>query len=385
MNGGTTMSDLLVGKDIDLLKKTVRSFLNQHILPTEQYKGQSFTKPSDKEGLRKKAQELGLWALYVKKEWGGAGLSLFEMVQIIEEASQHRYGLANPVNGAFGSELPTFLGNCTDEQVEQFIKPSIINGKSCYSAIWEEEEDVKLDNLTFKAVQQGENWILNGKKAFVSNVDDAGFGVILVHCYSNEGEKQPTLFLLDKDDDIKKEESRLVDVEGTHHLVFNDFVISDNRRIGKIGEGLNMLRDWIAEAQVLLSARCIGVGATAIELAKKYASVRVTRGKTLSEFPSVRSMIAQSFVDLQAARLMVNDAAKKVEEKENGYERAAAMAKVVATENVSKIVDKALQIHGGSGFSGDLPIERWYKEIRIARIKWVKNDIIIDNVANSIL
>jgi acyl-CoA dehydrogenase len=381
------MSELLLEKELELLKNTVHSFIKEKVAPAELSPG-TYVKELPKDvviRLQAEAQKVGLQALGAKKKWGGSGLTLFARTILLEEATQHRLGLFHPAADAFGGEFPRFLEKCSNEQIEWFVKPAIKEGKGCFIALWEELEDNHLEKLTTSAVKEGDEWILNGNKSYIQNLEQSAFGVILVNCLLDNGQTQPTLFLLDSNNQLEQKETILIDVQSTHSISLSNYRVNDNQRIGQVGEGADLIKQWLAEAQVLLGAKSIGVAVKALEYGKKYAALRITRGKALAEFPTIRSMLAKAFINLQAARLMVQDAAKKVDSNNHDWALAAQMAKLQATETASKIIDDVLQIHGGAGFAGDLPIERWYKEIRIARVNLQKAETIIENVAGSIL
>lgn len=380
------MTDLLVDKEVGILKKTVQSFIKEHVLPVE-LSPEKYVKELPNEvvaRLQAEAKKSGLQAIGAKKEWGGTGLSLSARVLLLEEAAKHRVGLYHPAADAFGGEFPSFLEKCSVEQIEKYIRPAIAKGKGCFVAVWEEQEDNNLENLTTTAVKEGNGWILNGVKVYIQNMDQSSFGVILANCQIDNGDLQPALFLVDSNL-LDTKETVLIDVQTVHSFSLNGLRVHDNQRIGEIGEGKDLVEQWLAESQVLLGAKSIGVAIKALEYGKQYTKLRITRGKPLAEFPTIRTMLAKAVLNLQAARLMVNDAAQKVENKENDWQLAAQMAKLHATETASKVIDDVLQIHGGSGFAGDLPIERWYKEIRIARVNLQKAETIIENIAETIL
>lgn len=381
------MSELLIDKELELLKRTVQSFIKESVVPAELSPGEYVKKLPEEvvSRLQKEAKSTGLQALGAKKEWGGAGLSVLARAILLEEAAQHRLGLYHPAGDAFGGEFPRFLERCSNEQIEWLVKPAINEGKGCFIALWEEHEDNYLENLTSSAIKDGNEWVLNGKKTYIQNLEQSAFGAVLVNCLLDNGESQPTLFLLELDDQINKQETVLIDVQTTHSISLKNYRVNDNQRIGNVGEGAELMKQWLAEAQILLGAKSIGVAAKAIEYGKQFAKIRITRGQPLAEFPSIRTMLAKAVITLQSARLMVQDAAKKVDTQASDSELAAQMAKLHATETAAKIIDDVLQIHGGTGYAGDLPIERWFKEIRIARLNLQKAETIIENVAGSIL
>jgi acyl-CoA dehydrogenase len=363
-----------------ILKQNAVSFVRKYILPQEQ-KQIPFESISY---LQEKAKEMGYWSLGSKKEWGGAELSLADRVSILEKAVQHRWGFQLPALGAFGADLPRFLETCTDQQINQYVLPAVKSGKGCFLAIWEQHEDTTLDYLNCQAVEKGNTWIINGEKHYIENPYQTDFGIVLVNCIV-KGEKKPTLFIIESSDSITKKENRLLDVENTFSLYFSNVALSKDRIIGKVGQGMALLREWLIESQILLAAKCLGIAQQAIQISIEYASYRKTRGKSLSEFPTIKTMLARSHMEICSARLLVQEAATKFDNQTEDLEQYANMAKIMATEVSSKAVDNALQIHGGAGYAGDLPIQHWFKEMRIARIKQGRTEQLLMNIADSLM
>lgn len=374
----------ILEKDVSIIKRTVNSFIKEQVVLAEQAQRGYVSNLSEDtaQTLKEKAQAIGFKALGAKKDWGGAELSLLDRTVIYEEAAQHRLGLFHPASDAFGEEVPIFLEHCTQDQIGKFVKPAVQQGNGCFIALWEENEDNHLERLTSTAVRDGDEWVINAHKSYIQKMENASFGVILVNCIEQNGVAKPTLFIVDLKDPFVKKETKLIDVMKTHDLFFNDVRFHDNRRIGVVGEGVQLIKQWLTDSQVLLGARCLGISTRALQYAQDYARLRITRGKPLAEFPSIRTMIAEGFVNLRAARLMIQDAATKVDNKEYDAAISAKMAKLIATDVASKIIDDALQIHGGAGFAGDIPIERWYKEIRFARLSLQKRETILEEIAN---
>lgn len=381
--GGTGVEDVFVESDLVLLKRTVKSFVAEQVAVLEQSQKDYLQKlPTEQvELLQSKARKAGLFALGAKDEWGGAGVSLFIRSVIYEEAAKHRLGLYHPAADAFGEELPSFLEQCTLEQIETYVKPAIERGKGCFIALWEEQEDNQMERLRCEAVNQDGHWVLNGHKSYIQKLEQSSFGITLVNCLGDKGAKEPTLFILAPTDSYELKETVLMNVQTRHGVILKDVRLSDDRRIGKVGEGSQLIKQWLAEAQVLLGARCLGVAEKAMHYARDYAKLRITRGRPLIEFPAVQTMIAESVLNTKAARLMVHDAAKKIDAGEKDGRISAKLAKLFATEAAAKIIDDSLQICGGSGYAGDLPIERWYKEIRLARVDLEKKETILEEIA----
>lgn len=381
------MSDLLLEKEVQTLKRTVQSFVREHVEPAERSNGQ-YVKELPKEEvvqLYKKAQAYGIRSLGAKQEWGGAGLSLYTRTILLEEASQHRLGLFHPAADAFGGGIPAFLEKCSPEQIDTYVKPAIKEGKGCFISLWEEQEDNHIDRLSTLAVRDGDQWVISGKKSYIQNLKQSSFGVVLVNCQINNGEQKPTLFLIEIDDRLEVTETVLIDVQQVNNISFNQYRIHEKQIIGSVGEGAELIRHYLAEAQIELGARCLGIAVKALDYGKEFAKLRITRGKPLAHFPSIRTMLTKATINIQAARLIVSDAAQKVDSLQINWELAAQIAKMQAIETAADIIDDVLQILGGAGFAGDLPIERWYKEIRIARLSLQKSETIIENVAETFL
>ncbi|MEH7380431.1 acyl-CoA dehydrogenase family protein [Bacillus sp. JJ1533] len=377
------MEDLLPEKALENLKKTVRLFVTNQVAPLERLE-KEYVQEFSKEkiaSLQEKAWSAGFKALGAKKEWGGKGLSLYERSVIYEEASQHRLGIYHPAGDSFGEELPNILEKCKQNQIEKYVKPAIKQGKGCFIALWEEEDDNHIENINCLAIKNNKGWLINGSKSYIQKLDQSNFGIILVNCLDINGEKQPTLFIIEVNEATVVKETVLLNVQKSYDLVFKDVLVDDSRRIGAIGEGKELMKQWLTESQILLSARCLGVSARALQYAKDYAKIRITRGKPLAEFPTIRTMIASGIVKLEAARLMVYHAAKKIDQGDMDAESKAKMAKLISIDTASKIIDDTLQIYGGAGFAGDFPMERWYKEIRFASLDLQKKETIIEDIA----
>ena len=384
--GGKIMEETLLENELSILKQTVRSFVKEKVERAE-HTQDGYVRKLSKEvaaSLKETAKTTGLNAMGAKKEWGGGGMSLLARAVLYEEAAKHRLGLYHPAADSFGEELPSLLENCTQEQIDHYVKPAIEHGKGCFVAIWEEHEDNNVEKLTCQAIKRGNDWLIRGKKAFIEKMDQASFGVLLVNCLEEDGIQKPTLFILEPNDLFIRKEITLIDVKSVTCLTFAQMRIPDERRIGNVGDGFALVKKWLAESQVLLSARCLGIAVEALDYAKKFAEIRITRGKPLSEFPSIRTMIANGLLNLHAARLIVHDAAKKLDQGDKDGVVSSQMAKIFTVDTTAKIIDDALQIHGGAGFAGDLPIERWYKEIRIARVYLQKKETILEQIADQI-
>ncbi len=378
------MEQILFSADLKMLQNNVRSFVKDFVLPVERNNRDyaSGFSPETLGRLQNKAKEMGLWAFGAKKEWGGAELSLFEQVVLFEEAVSHNLGFYSTCLGALGPEYPKFLDHCTHEQKEIYIKPTIEAGKDIFVAVFEELESNNLHGIECQAERNDSCWVLNGSKSYVANVENAKIGVVLVNCGQNSEEKLPTLFIVERESLQAIRETRLMNVRSVYQVEFNNLKVDDSQRIGDIGAGIKIISSWIAQKQIILAAKSIGIAKRALEMTQNYVSLRTTRGKPLAEFPSIQAMIAQSVAELKSVRFLVWDAAFHFDRNDELMSQSARISKLMATEAAFNIVDRCLQCHGGAGFSGDLPFERWYKELRIARSDFENKNALQEKIAS---
>ncbi|WP_078427972.1 acyl-CoA dehydrogenase family protein [Alkalihalobacterium alkalinitrilicum] len=194
------MKKMLVEEDSQLLQKNIASFLHKYVIPEEQKVMPSLEKLPEEVvmQLQKKTKEMGLWFLNGKNEWGGSELSIYDQVLLNIVASQHHRGLFDPGCGAFGSDLPSFLDHCTQEQIDKYVVPSIESGRGCYVAMWEKHEGSDLEQLEAHATRSNNGWLLNGEKKYVANIEQAYFGIVLVHVIKNGKKNQPYLLSITK-------------------------------------------------------------------------------------------------------------------------------------------------------------------------------------------
>ncbi|WP_078427971.1 acyl-CoA dehydrogenase family protein [Alkalihalobacterium alkalinitrilicum] len=158
-------------------------------------------------------------------------------------------------------------------------------------------------------------------------------------------------------------------------------MLEQDRIIGEVGEGDRLLQSWITESQVLLASRCLGIAKFALNQAIDYGQMRITRGQPLTRFPAVRTMIATSITEIEAGSLLVKESAKHVTNNHENGPYFAKMAKRYATDVAFKIIDDVLQLHGGAGYTKDLPFERLYKELRFARLEFLNSEVINNDLA----
>jgi len=314
--------------------------------------------------LRQAVLDHGLQAINMPVEWGGAGLSILEQVIVQEELGRLTGALWDVVWRPANA-----LRACTPAQRERYLVPDIRGERRDAVAVTEAGAGSDPQALTTTAVADGDSYVLNGEKWFVTVGDVADFIIVLALV-----DGAPTTFLVDKD----LPGVRINRVPRfTHTFVYEhpEFAFSDVRvgadcRLGAVGQGYDLIRDWFVEERLMLAARTVGAAARATELAAEYANGRVQFGQPISRFQLVQAMLADNVVDVATNRALVYQIAWEADQ---GVDRKtlhakAAVVKLSASEAAGRSADRAVQIFGGRGYMRENPVERLFRELRVDRI-----------------
>jgi acyl-CoA dehydrogenase len=364
MSDGFVLSDEMV-----MLRDNVRKFIKKEIVPREQLI--ELDAPFFPEEILKEVQqlgrELGIWYVDAPEKYGGADLSIFAQTIIAEEASQHRMGAYNAAGGAFGYELPNVIFKGTPDQIERFAVPTIQKGGSGFVGITEPSGGSDPARaIETRAVRDGNKWILNGSKIFISAVEFADWGV--VYARTSEGRNGITAFLVEIDaPGFSYKPIPVIRSWYPKELVFDNCEIPLENQLGEEGQGFKLAEHWLTKGRIPYAAGCIGIAVAALKLAIEYTKQRVTFKTPLADKQAIQWMIADSEVEIKAARWLTWEAAWKADRGEH-FKHEASIAKLYATEVANRVVDRCVQIYGGMGVSKEFPFERWFRELRIKRI-----------------
>jgi acyl-CoA dehydrogenase len=320
--------------------------------------------------IAKKTQSARMWCMGAPREVGGQGLGTFEMCVLTEEMAQHRMGLYNPGCGVFGRTPPPVIYAGTPEQIQTYAAGTIKNAWFTFFAITEPSGGSDpAGAIQCRAVRQGDNYILNGTKIFISHAHEAEWGVVFTRTDPKAGRQGVTCFIIKKGQ--KGFTPRPIRTLRTsalpNEVQFEDCAVPVEQRLGQEGEGLNLCLDLLARQRFPYSACNIGVGAAALKMAIDHAKQRRTFGELLSKRQAIQWMLADSEVELRAARWLTWEGAWKADRRED-FRTEASIAKLYSSEVLGRVIDRAVQIHGGYGVSKEFPLERWYREARIRRI-----------------
>lgn len=354
-----------------MLADTVRRFMERDVRPAEDKMPHDATnlEPDDLARLQRQAREMGLWCVQSPQEYGGAGLNLLGQCVIAEEASKCRMGLYFPAAGAFGQDPPKVIFRGNAQQIEKYGVTTIAKGAKTFVAISEAGGGSDpARSIATRAELKGDRYIVNGSKMWISGVDKGDWGVLYARTGAGGDRAGITAFIIDpKRAGMSIKKIGLMRSYQPFEIHFDNYEIPVEDRLGDEGAGFSIAEEWLVHARVPYAAASIGVAQASLDLAIAWANQRKTFGSLLSEKQAIQWMLADSEMDLRASRLLVYQAAWNGDAGKD-IKIDASVAKVFATEAASRVVDRCMQILGGMGMTHELPMERWYRELRIRRV-----------------
>jgi acyl-CoA dehydrogenase len=354
-----------------MLVDTVRAFVAKELMPHEaEVERDDQVRPELIALIREKAKAAGLYAANMPEDLGGGGLDAVAVALMERELGRTsfalQYAVARPSN---------ILRACKGEQIERYLLPAIRGERVECLAMTEPGAGSDLRSMKTRAVRDGEDYVLNGTKHFISYADVADFAILFAASGEEETKhgtkKKITSFLVDKA--IPGFEVRMgprsVSHRGFHHceLVFTDCRIHERQILGEEHRGFDVANEWLGATRLTVAAQCIGRAQRAIELATQWAATRKQFGQTIGRFQGVGFKLADMAVEIAAAELLMLQAAWKLEQG-SATDQDFAMAKLYATEMLARVTDQTLQIYGGMGLMEELPVERLWRDARVERI-----------------
>jgi acyl-CoA dehydrogenase len=354
------------------LREQVGKIIREEIAPVERKIDPDAAEipEEDYQRIARKTQAAGMWCMGSPKQYGGGGLGTFEMCVLTEEMCQHRMGLYNPGAGVFGRTPPPVIWGGSEAQIQKYAVGTLKNAWHTFFAITEPSGGSDpAGAIQCRAVRKGDTYVLNGTKIFISHAHEAEWGVVFTRTDPAAGRAGITCFIIEKGTagftprPFKTIRTSAVPCE----VAFEDCVVPASQRLGPEGGGLSLCLDLLTRLRFPYSACNIGVGEAALKMAIEHAKRRSTFGELLARRQAVQWMLADSEVELRAARWLTWEGAWKADRKEDAR-MEASIAKLFSSEVLGRVIDRAVQIHGGYGVSKEFPLERWYREARVRRI-----------------
>ena len=351
-----------------IFRDSFKKFLAREVEPLieEAEHKQSFPKQ-----LFKKFGEMGYLGIVYPEELGGIGLGYLTLSIMAEEMGKVNSGIAGSILAHCSiATYPIYLMG-TDEQREQFLKPAIRGEKIGCFALTEPGAGSDAAGIQTTATRDGDHYILNGSKTFITNSTFCDFAVVAAKTDKEKGAKGISVFVVeaDKPSFIK---GRKIEKLGnksseTGELIFEDCKVPAKNRLGPEGEGFLTFMQALNGGRMIVGARAIGIAQAAFDAALKYSGERVQFGKPIRKFQLISEKLARMAVEIEAARFLIYHAAW-LKDSGRDHIRAASMAKLKATETAVWVTNEALQIFGGYGYTTEFPVERYFRDAKVTTI-----------------
>lgn len=358
-------------EELVILRDVVRRFMASDVRPMEDtLQHDAYSLPVDKlNELRSRARELGLWCYRTPAEFGGAGLSLLGQAVVAEEAAKCRMGAYQAACGAFGADPPNVIWSGTKSQIEKYGLPAVKAGKRTFVAISEASGGSDPARaISLRAVRKGDSYVLNGTKMWITAAEGADWGVVFARTGEDGSRGGITSFIVEgKSKGLSFKPIPVIRSWSPFEVNFDNVEVPVENRLGGEGEGFKLAEKWLVETRIPYAAATLGVAQAALDLAVEWVRQRKTFGSLLADKQAIQWMLADSEIEIRAARLLTYQAAWSADLGRNP-KIEASVAKLTATETAGRVVDRCVQIFGAMGVSRELPLERWYRELRIKRI-----------------
>ncbi|MCR5942766.1 acyl-CoA dehydrogenase [Ochrobactrum sp. XJ1] len=378
---------LSFSEDQQMVADGVRAFVERELMPHEALVEENDHVPPDLFAeLKQKAIAAGYYAINMPEEHGGGGLG-----QSLRAAAEIEFGRTTRALSVICNRPAPILKNCSGDQIETYLKP-VISGErwECFG-LTEPGAGSDARQIATKAVKDGDDYIINGEKIFITMAMVADFIILFAVTGVDDTPKGPqkriTCFLVDKDlPGVSVRPLALLGNRGfkSCSIALEDVRVPARNILGEEGGGFNIAKSWIFSGRIMLAANMVGLAERAMGIAATYANTRRAFGKTIGEFQGTSFKLADMAVDIQATSLLVLDGASKLEAGTIS-QREASIVNLFGSEMAGRVTDNALQILGGMGVSKEWPIERMWRDVRVERIWEGTSEIHRDIIARDIL
>lgn len=368
-----------------MIQKAARDFAQQELLPGVIERDANMTAPRE---FHKKLGELGFMGMMVSPDYGGSGLDTISYIIAMEEISKidNSVSVAMSVNNSLVCWGLETYG--TEDQKQKYLVP-LASGQQLGAFLLSEPEagsDATQQRTT--AVDQGDHWLINGTKNWITNGSSAQIYLVIAQTNPELGHKGISAFIVEKDSEgvhvAQKERKMGIRSSDTHSITFSDVKVPKENIIGELGFGFKFAMKTLAGGRIGIAAQALGIAAGAYELALKYSQERKAFGKEISKHQAIQFKLADMATEIEAARLMVYKSGW-LKDQQQDYNTASAMAKLYASEVAMKTTVEAVQVHGGYGYVAEYHVERLMRDAKITQIYEGTSEIQRVVIARSIL
>jgi butyryl-CoA dehydrogenase len=357
-----------LSEEHDALRRTVREFVDRHVRPIAAQIDKEARYPQE---IVKEMAELGLMGVEVPVEYGGSGLDTLAYVVVIEELSAAcaSTGVICSVNNSLVCDPLLKFGN--EAQKERWLTPLASGAKLGCFMLSEPEAGSDAAAQKTVAVPDGDHWVINGTKNWITNGPQADTGLLICMTDPSLGHRGISAFVIDMNGEgvRRGHKDDKLGIRASHscQIFFDDARIGKDQILGKVGDGFKVAMATLDCGRIGIAAQALGIGRAAFEAAAEYACDRKAFGKRIIDHQAVGFMLADMDMEIDAARLLTQRAAfAKMQGRK--HSRESAMAKLMASEVANKVAKNALQIFGGNGYVSEYPAERHYRDAKITEI-----------------
>jgi alkylation response protein AidB-like acyl-CoA dehydrogenase len=367
-----------------LFRDNIRQFADEKLRPLVKEMDE---KAVFDKGLIREFFQLGLMGIEVPEQYGGAGGKFFEAILAVEELSR-----VDASAGVIVDVQNTLVNNAllrwgSEDQKQRYL-PRMVSEQVGAYALSEAGSGSDAFALQTRAGLQGSDYILNGRKLWITNGKEAGLFVLFATLDPSAGYKGITAFLIEKDFagfTVGKKEDKLgIRASSTCELILEDCRVPKSSVLGEPGKGYKIAIETLNEGRIGIGAQMIGIARGAWEFAAKYAQERKQFGKPIADFQGIQFQIAQMATEIEAARLMVYNAARMKDAGAN-FVKEAAMTKLFASQVAERVTSLAIEIYGGYGFTKDYPVEKYWRDAKIGKIYEGTSNMQLATIAKLVL
>ncbi|HYR98876.1 MAG TPA: acyl-CoA dehydrogenase [Gemmatimonadales bacterium] len=373
-----------LSEEEELFRDTVRDFAEREVRPRVAAMERASTVDP---GLLATCFELGLMGIDIPESHGGAGGSLLMTVLAVEELSAVDASVAIFVD-VQNTLVNTLLRKWASDDVKRRFLPRLASNLLGAYALSEPDSGSDAFGLQTRATKRGNRWILEGRKLWITNGAEAGLFVVFANSDFAKGYKGITAFAVErafKGFGVGKKEDKLgIRASSTCELILDGCEVPEANVIGEVGVGYKVAIETLNTGRIGIGAQMIGVARGALTAALKYAKERKQFGKPIGEFQAVQFQLAQAATELEAARLMVYNAAR-LETAGEPYTTQAAMAKLFASQVAERVTSLAVELFGGYGYTKEYPVEKFYRDAKIGTIYEGTSNMQLNTIAKQLL